>query len=471
MYRKFGRPADLNNALSSYHRLCEDHPASRNAEWALFISGELLYRYGKAYAEAERRYRSLVAKYPNGRWTEKAKLRLRELAPHLPGTAGKGASGGDSAGISGLKVVKGLRYWSNPNYTRVVLDVEDSVTYEQHILRNPDRLYLDLHGTRISPNLNDPVIPINDGLLRRARIGQNQPDRVRVVLDIDNISRHKIFALEEPYRIVIDVMGKEAGRKGGSAAEGPSGVTGREAPRNRDISIARQLGLGVETIVIDPGHGGRDPGAIGPSGITEKEITLDVAKRLKQLIEKRMACKVILTRYKDVFLPLEERTAIANTSEADLFISVHVNAHKRRTVSGVETFCLNFASSEDAKITAARENQTSLKKVSDLQVILTDLLLTSKLDESTDLARLIQDSLVSGLSSRFGRVNDLGVKEAPFYVLIGAQMPSILVEIGFVSNPSEEKRLRASAYRDQVAQHILNGVQQYIDTTRYAYQR
>jgi len=294
---------------------------------------------------------------------------------------------------------------------------------------------------------------------------------VRVVLDIDSMSRNKVFALENPYRIVIDVMGKEPGRARGSAADRSSGASGQGTRTGRDISIASQLGLGVETIVIDPGHGGKDPGAIGPSGIMEKEITLDVAKRLKPLIERQLGCKVILTRDKDVFVPLEERTAIANMNEADLFISIHVNAHKQRSVNGIETFCLNFASSEDAAMTAARENQTSLKKVSDLQTILTDLLLTSKLDESTDLARAVQEAMISGLKSRYRNVNDLGVKEAPFYVLIGAQMPSILVEIGFISNSTEEKRLAARSYRQRVAQQIVEGVRRYIDTVRYAYVR
>jgi len=466
MYRKFGRPPDLSSALSGYRRLWVDHPTSRYAEWALFVSGELLFRYAKAYAQADQHYRKLISQYPNSKWSDKAKLCLKELASFLPKTAGKGTSRTEADGISALKLVKNLRYWSNPTYTRVVLDVEGPVNYKQDVLRDPDRLYIDLEDSRISPSLKDPVVPINDGLLKRARIGQNQPDTVRVVLDMDSISQNKIFALDDPYRLVIDIMAEKAPAEG--AGDSVSEARQLKARTAGDISIARQLGLGVETIVIDPGHGGKDPGAVGPSGILEKDITLDVAIRLKPIIEKQLGCKVILTRDSDVFVPLEERTAVANMSEADLFVSIHANAHRKPTVSGVETFCLNFASSEEAAITAARENQTSLKTVSDLQTILTDLLLTSKLDESNDLAASVQHSLVTGLGSRFGEVTDLGVKEAPFYVLIGAQMPSILVEIGFITNSGEERRLRASTYRQQVAQHIVDGLKQYIEATRYA---
>jgi N-acetylmuramoyl-L-alanine amidase len=215
--------------------------------------------------------------------------------------------------------------------------------------------------------------------------------------------------------------------------------------------------LGIRKIVIDPGHGGRDPGAIAPNGLKEKDIVLAVSKKLATLLRTRLGAEVVLTRTTDAFIPLEERTAIANTEKGDLFISVHVNSAPSPRLLGVETYVLNLTNDEDSMRLAALENATSASKMSDLQNILADLLNNTKLDESTKLAEHVQTKMAQGL-----RIKDLGVKQAPFYVLIGAQMPAILSEITFLSNPGEAQRLRQDYYLKTIAEHISAGVNEYI---------
>jgi N-acetylmuramoyl-L-alanine amidase len=227
------------------------------------------------------------------------------------------------------------------------------------------------------------------------------------------------------------------------------------------------LGLGVKTVVIDPGHGGKDPGAkTCVKGLVEKDITLRVALKLAQSLRKKLGLKVVLTRTKDVFVPLEERTAIANTHQADLFISIHVNAAEDRRLQGVETYFLNLATDERAIELAARENATSTKSISDLQNILNDLMLNTKINESNRLAFQTQRQLMEAIKETHPGAKSLGVKQAPFYVLLGAQMPAVLVEIGFGTNPKECKRLASSRYLEKVAIGIGEGLAAYISQTR-----
>jgi N-acetylmuramoyl-L-alanine amidase len=226
--------------------------------------------------------------------------------------------------------------------------------------------------------------------------------------------------------------------------------------------LAQQLGLGVKKVVIDPGHGGKDPGAVGPNGVREKDVALAIAKKLQKKLREELKLEAILTRKSDIFLPLEERTALANTQKADLFVSIHTNAHKNRRVYGMSTYILNVATDAEAARLAAFENAVSAKRISDLEKILNDLMLNSKINESSRLADDVQQGLLKRLPKNYSRVKDLGVKQAPFYVLIGAQMPSIMVEASFITNKREEKRLASSAYQDAVAEGILAGIRSYI---------
>jgi N-acetylmuramoyl-L-alanine amidase len=348
---------------------------------------------------------------------------------------------------SSLKQVKQVRHWTNPQYSRVVIDVTGEVGYKYNNLRNPARIYVDVQGALVNPNLRNMPIPVEDGLLKRVRIGQNKPNVVRVVLDLAVMSEYRVFKLYNPYRIVIDVFNHPKRIKEAKSFHPPH----KYKPFHSDI----------RRIVIDPGHGGKDPGAIGPGGLKEKDLTLDIALRLARLLRTSTPYQVILTRDRDIYLPLEERTAIANREEADLFISIHINASKRRALKGIETYLLDFSSDPDSMSLAARENFVPRNKLDGLQIILQDLMLTSKINESSALAEAIQFSLVQHLRGKYDGVADLGVKRGPFYVLFGALMPSILVECLFLTNTQDRARLLNPDYRQRIAQALLAGINNY----------
>ncbi len=226
------------------------------------------------------------------------------------------------------------------------------------------------------------------------------------------------------------------------------------------LSMARQLGLGVSRIVIDPGHGGHDPGAKG-GGVTESELVLDIAVRLEKLLAALPGVEVVLTRREDTFVSLQERTAIANRESADLFLSIHANASSAASVRGVETYFLDFASNQRAAAVAARENATSEQTMGALQDVVKAITLNNKLDESRDFATYVQREMMAGLRGSNKTIRDLGVKKAPFVVLIGASMPSVLAEVSFLTNPQEAKLLKSNAYRQRIAQALFEGVRKY----------
>jgi N-acetylmuramoyl-L-alanine amidase len=365
--------------------------------------------------------------------------------------------------------VTNLRHWSNPNYTRVVVDVDKETSYLHHLLKKdpsikkPQRLYVDLSNSRLGKNIRKSI-PIHDDLLSDARAGQYTKDSVRVVVDIKSFETYKIFSLKDPFRIVIDVWGSKSAR--GPRTPAPSART-KKGGKIPPGSLAKQLALGVRRVVIDPGHGGKDYGAPGYlRGVHEKKVTLQIARRLAKKIKTELGLQVILTRNSDRFLTLEERTAFANTKSADLFISIHTNASRDRRAYGLETYFLNLATDEEAIRVAAMENATSTKNISDLQKILFDLMQNAKINESSRLASFVQTAMVGHLrTKRYTRVKSKGVKQAPFYVLLGAQMPSILIETGFISNPRECKRLVSTKFQDRLAEGIIQGIRNYIKAT------
>lgn len=351
-----------------------------------------------------------------------------------------------------------LRAWSSVDYTRVVIETSEPVDFKHFLLDGTGdtfkRLVIDLDNCRI-PLSHQPTIPVQDGLLKQVRSAQFSPTIVRVVLDTQSLTDYKIFSLSEPFRVVVDVLGTKIPKKPGETASLPP--EGQPAPP----SIGRQCNPGIKTIILDPGHGGKDCGAISPNGLKEKDITLTVAKKVAKILKKNPQYKVILTRSRDIFLPLEERTAIANSKRGDLFISIHVNSAPTAEAQGIETYFLNLTNSKEAMQVAARENATSAGQLSDLQAILRDLIQSSKIHESASLAELVQDTMIAGLNRKYENVINLGVKRAPFVVLIGAQMPAVLAEIAFLSNPEEEKRLMEEPYLITVAEQIAAGVSQY----------
>lgn len=334
--------------------------------------------------------------------------------------------------------VRNIRYWSSKEYTRVVVDLTSPVDFTQKRLSNPDRIFFDLKGAILCKDIKSNL-EIKDGILKAIRVSQFNHEKVRVVLDIEAIKDYQIFMLDNPSRFVIDVYGVEGLKK-------------------------VEKTLLKRRIVIDPGHGGHDPGAIGSNGLFEKDIVLDIAKKLKNILESNPLYEVFLTRDKDIFLPLEERTAIANKLNADLFVSLHANASPRREARGIETYLLNWTDDEEAMRVAARENAISLKKMKAMnvqfdiiKVITDDLFRQNKRDESIKLAHYVQSSLIKNLENSY----NLGVKQALFYVLFGAKMPSVLVEVSFISNPVEEDLLSKDEYRERIAGAIFEGIQKY----------
>ncbi len=439
---------------------------------------------------AQRIFSQIITQFPQSRYQVKASLEIQTMPGFEEGQAvaksdtiaekiknseaQKQSTKGNSKPLNksapaGMITVTNLRFWSNPNYTRIVIDADREASYYHHLLKKdpsinkPQRLYVDLSNSRLG-GLIRKSIPIQDDLLSDARAGQYTPDSVRVVVDIKSFETYKIFSLKDPFRIVIDVWGSRGAKK---PQVRPPADTVKKGGKIPPGSLAKQLALGVRRVVIDPGHGGKDYGAPGYlKGLHEKKIVLQIARRLAKKIRAELKLEVMLTRNRDRFLTLEERTAFANTKNADLFISIHTNASRDRRAYGIETYFLNLATDEEAIRVAAMENATSTKNISDLQKILYDLMQNAKINESSRLAGYVQSAIVRHLKNkRYTRIKSKGVKQAPFYVLLGAQMPSILIETSFISNPREGKRLSRQQYQDRLAEGIIQGIRRYIKAT------
>ncbi|MGK2906065.1 MAG: N-acetylmuramoyl-L-alanine amidase [Desulfuromonadales bacterium] len=481
---------DAERAVALFEQMAETYPDSSLADDALLQAGKLLEDVLGNKQGAYIIYERLVKNLPQGDMVNKAKARMSALAGYAPpperAAVRKIVKKADqslatppetpAAPVAGGRLTD-VRYWSNPGYTRIVLDVSNEARFSTHYLvPDPDegnhpRLYIDIEKTGLDQSLKEPKI-VGDGLLRQIRTGLPQPDRVRVVLDLDSIGDYKVFPLDDPWRIVIDIAGDKAPElksleteisalpeTGGDAiANVLKGLPNSQQPLHIPKAAAANS---LRRIVVDAGHGGKDPGAVGPSGVLEKDVTLKLAKALAEELTRQIGCEVILTRSGDVYLPLEERTAIANKVGADLFISLHANANKSREAFGIETYYLNFSKNDKAAAVAARENGTTLKQVSDLELILFDLMANAKINESSRLATEIQDSMVQQISKKYSNIRDLGVRQGPFYVLLGATMPSVLVETAFLSHPREEKRLTNSAFQKSAAQAIARAIKTY----------
>jgi N-acetylmuramoyl-L-alanine amidase len=505
-----------------------------------------------------------------------------------------------------------IRHWSTPDYVRVAIDLEQEVKYQSGRVPRPDRIFFDLYGIKLAPDLVGKSFDVEAGFLHKIRVAQYKLNMARVVLDVDDVAEYSAFLLPNPYRLIVDIHGKmpaqqiaskkakkpatedpvaeikpavqeakqtpgetkpapsstknvdspasdvtvtkmkpatvpdsgdpaSALRKAEEAKAGPlkgtskgpaatevakadtpkivvdendssidahetdkatttkptsgptyEAVAPRQSSRNKksrtvtadsnaggktpvttthvaaptangERSLIRALGLKIGKIVVDAGHGGHDTGTIGPNGLQEKDLVLDVALKLGKLLEDKLGAEVVYTRDDDTFIPLETRTAIANKEQADLFISIHANSSSDQSARGIETYYLNFTSSRDALEVAARENAVSEKSIHELQDLVKKIALKEKIEESREFAADVQKSLYTGLNARNPGLRNRGVKKAPFIVLIGANMPSILAEISFVSNPHDEKKLKTSDYRQRIAESLYKGVASYIN--------
>jgi N-acetylmuramoyl-L-alanine amidase len=593
MGRCFDDSNILRSAIGQYKFLRREYPGSRYRFDALFMIGQIYIDDLNDPGEAKPVFEEFLRRYPRNHLADAARKALTEPVMQA-GLKSKdeSASGAVAAttvrsedGTQKFPHVTGIHYWSNPGYSRVAIDLERDIKFDSQRIEHPERIFFDLVDANLGSTLLGKTFEVDDGLLKKIRVAQFQPGKARIVLEVADRSDYDTFLLTNPWRLIIDIHGKEIQAKdirsqntpdkdiggkpaaqlaslkqpeatspgtskaeraaGASQGEGPAeletkrqlhgtakgttpltnvaGIAGskktiveaddeddgggvtvakldppdirppaktaatppfsrlpkssargkrttgpsfpdvREASptASGDRSLIRALGLKIGKIVIDPGHGGHDTGTVGPRGLEEKDLVLDVGRRLGKLLQTRLGADVVYTRKDDTFIPLETRTSIANQEQADLFVSIHANASRDRDARGVETYYLNFTSSPEALDVAARENAASDKSIHELQDLVKTIALKEKIEESREFASNVQRALHNGLAAKSPGIRDRGVKKAPFIVLIGANMPSILAEISFVSNPGDERRLGTSEYRQRIAESLYRGISKY----------
>ena len=502
--RSFSR-SDRAGALAAFDRMLAAYPKHGWADDALYRKGMIWFEQGKDKVQAEGVFKGVLALYPLGDMAPKAtEMLARIVGSKGPPTPVKAAA--PAARPKAESTLTGIRHWSGGDYTRVVMDMSHDVKYERALVEKASdgnkQLQITLQRTDIAGDVA-PSRTIQDGILSNVHIVPGSAGDVLITVDLMHMDHYRVFTLPEPYRVVLDVYGSANG--GGRTvaevasgevdhvqaaldelkakrASGADGVKGApqtaaksaapaksSAPSKPQIkvsekqkeytgSLVEQLGLKVGTIMIDAGHGGKDPGAVA-NGLYEKDINLRMAKILGRELQKQ-GFKVHYTRTNDSFIPLEERTARANARNADLFISVHCNAHKDKSVKGFEVYYLNLATDAQAVRVAARENGVSAKKISDMQFILSDLMLNSKINESRQMAAMVESETLKHMRPRHS-LSSHGSKGAFFYVLTGARMPSILVELGYLTNSAEASKLKSEAYLEAMAKGLTSGVLAY----------
>ena len=476
---------DARAAVDYYQSLARRYPSSTLADDALLYSARLQCEVLDADEAARNDCQVILQRYPSGDMHKRAREFLASLPPSAAPVA-VNVSAPQPTVASGPHVVSAIRHWQDNDHTRLVLDLDGIPVYRVNTLppsqkdNTSARLYIDLFQTNRVPTLPANQ-KISGTLVKSIRVGEAE-NRTRIVFDLNELTRYKVITLAGPPRIVID-LANHAGAilkedvpqletsavavKDASAPDQISQVLqqvpAEETPRIHLPDVAAKT-RGKLRIVVDAGHGGKDPGAIGPGNLYEKDVVLHLAKTLKSRLESSFHCEVLLTRDRDIYIPLLERTAYANEVDADLFISIHANASVNKKAYGIETFYLNFSKTDKAMAVAARENGMSLQEVGDLELILFDMMANSKINESSRLAAEIQSSLVEQLSRKYSNVKDLGVRQGPFHVLLGATMPSVLVEVAFISHSREAKRLNSRTYRERSAEAIVQGVRQYLQS-------
>jgi N-acetylmuramoyl-L-alanine amidase len=352
---------------------------------------------------------------------------------------------------AGLGDVKDVRTWSYPDYTRVVVELSRSVRVSDagavRLAANPaagrpERLYLDLNGVWVGRRYEEGL-DVGDGLLDGVRLGQNTLRDTRLVIDLERYDHHRLFTLASPSRLVVDVYGERS-----RVHEDPSGRLPAELRR-------------VNTVVVDPGHGGRDPGATGIGGLREKDVNLAIAKLLVERLRER-GFEVVVTRDDDRTVDLEERTAIAESAAGDVFISIHANASRRPATRGIEIYTLDANHERHSLDVAARENHVPASKLDALQRALARLQADQVASHSERLAGFVHENVTSRTHTKAAPwLPDLGLKKGPFYVLFMSSMSSVLVETGFLTNKKDAELLRSTKYRHEIAEQIAEGVDRY----------
>ena len=477
---RFKTPEDSEKALQYSREFVKRYPKDSLVDDSWLRVGRILERRGEKKGAATA-YQRIVYGMEEADTYEIAKKKLATLTGAKTSKKTKPAAkkAPPKKYPKGYAVVKKIRHWSTDDYTRVVIEADREIKYTSNMLRadpelkTPPRLYVDLEKTVISDSVN--IEPITKGLLEKISFASNRPGVSRVVLYIKDLEGHKVFSLRKSeqnpsFRLVMDIKGAGAQPEKIFAEGAPShdkqGPSLKsKVPEGEIASLKQALGLKVRTIVIDPGHGGHDPGAVGPSGLREKDVNLRIAKRLRErLIEEGKSFgieNVYLTRSTDRFIPLEERTAIAKKRKADIFISIHCNGAKRKKAHGIETYILGFTDDQTSLQLAARENATTTKGLHELGSTLKQYILSAKKEESQQVAGYVQKSIIQNVSVKYKYVKNKGVKKAPFVVLIGADVPSLLIEASFITNPREERRLKSEAYINRIVNGIVLGIKKY----------
>ena len=411
------------------------------------------------------------------------------------------------AAAPGVPRVSDIRAWTNEIYTRVAIDTGEEVSWQANTLRAdparglPPRIFIDIRGAGIRDEILRKPVEVRNGLLRQVRAGRFDRNTVRVVIDLERESTYRVFALPGPFRIIVDIDGEgaipvlptspEAVAPPGPVAAGPSPedpaqplvtppVSPQASPAGSAVpSAPPAIPPSVESpraaashpaptrkhrvrVMIDPGHGGKDPGAIGPTGLKEKDVVLAIGRKIREKLSGSGEFDVRMTRDEDVFIPLEERTAMANKGRADIFVSLHINASRNRSAEGFSTYVLSRGASnrEDLEL-AARENGVPIGKLQGVKFIIDDMFTGARKNESLRLAKTVNDAVVRHVSTRFPGAQSLGLKQAPFYVLVGARMTAVLVEASFISNAREEARLRDPSCLDGIADGVVEAVRYY----------
>ncbi|MBF0293292.1 MAG: N-acetylmuramoyl-L-alanine amidase [Nitrospinae bacterium] len=456
LYRRSGAPADKAEALGSFNQLLDRYPKSPLTSSARRHIGDIQF-IGKDYANASRSYRNAAP-----RRDKKKNIKTVSIAPYTKTAFAPSPVPAKTDDDGEIATLLGVRQYSANGHTRLVLDLSGQTAYDVDSVEK-NRMSVSLMGVKPASSVSRSM-EFDKGLARRVRLENAGNGVIKVVIeftspDVDS----SVMVIKNPFRVVIDLGSASAPAPTPSAqARVPSKPPVREGSESKPV--IPDTGR-IRTIVIDPGHGGKDPGAIGPTGLMEKDVALDIAKRLKAKLESRMDCKVLLTRTTDRFLELDERTMFANSVNADLFVSVHLNASRDRKARGVETYFLSPARSKEELATAARENMMALGSQdeieNDLAYIMSDLTSTQKVNDSATLAGSVQSSMTGGMRRASQPVKDKGVKQAMFYVLWRASMPSVLVETGFISNREDERSFKNSGYLDSVAESIAGGLASY----------
>ena len=510
VYGYFWKKSDLDAALGAFEMVVEKYPDSSVADDALFRQAKLYETRLKDKKKAVELYRQTVTRFPKSDMAQQAREELNAINIHeeastkkkdlkkivkedkknndaLKGTiAAEPKEDREEQGPVSPVLVKDIRQWSDNDYTRFVIELDGDAPFKTFSLPpneeavRPQRIVMDVMNARLSKDI--PLkADLNDVLLKTMHVSQNTKDKVRIVLDLSSEAVYKAFPMQNPSRIILDIRSgpdtpatvmcdpkdiKKLSPQSETEFHKVKKYSSSKMPEDTP-SIPKQLALKVSKIVVDAGHGGKDPGGLGPDNEKEKDINLAVVKQLAKRLNDQ-GYEVLLTRDTDVFIPLDERTAFANRKKADLFISVHVNANDNSDIKGIETYFLNLTTDASAIRVAARENATTTKSIGDLQFIINDLMLTSKINESSRFASSTQKSIIGSLDKNEIITKDHGVKQAPFYVLIGAKMPAILVEIGYITNPNECELLHSEEYQQSIVDGIVTGINTYVSNTCYA---